>query len=315
MKLTRFSITSLVAVSITTFSIAAEPAKPSPISFSIDAQWLHSDDYADNTAALAWDFLWSTEQDNLPSFYYRARLHSSGVIAIDSELNRTPLIIEGDAFGEMMLGGQKAAADFQERLRQLQSGTIPSNRAFHSFYLQSGITGRYETDQQLDHRNGVASAFVEFSNNNLNTVWSLIPTFRVSLDGVVPDENATADAMAADTDPHLRLRALAHWNVALGILGSSEFLRRSFISATLQYSRDFNLDRQLRDAGQDESFGTAVEYAFLLDKGERDGANVAPWFLFVRGQTGRFAPEPENDTSLLVGFRYGMGDMKKLLSR
>ena len=98
MKLTRFSITSLVAVSITTFSIAAEPAKPSPISFSIDAQWLHSDDYADNTAALAWDFLWSTEQDNLPSFYYRARLHSSGVIAIDSELNRTPLIIEGDAF-------------------------------------------------------------------------------------------------------------------------------------------------------------------------------------------------------------------------
>jgi hypothetical protein len=297
----------------------AQAATPKTWSFDIETEWLHNDDLSDSTAALSWDIKWATENDNAPFSYFEARFASHGTLAIDEDLNRTPLVAELDGYGYLQLGSERSLTQAAPRIRDVERDIIPdlTKTKFHPMLLEGGLSARYETDQRLDHRNGVASVFVQLSNNNRESAWALIPTVRVTLDGVEPDENTTAEALTAETESHLRFRALAHWNIGLALLGRTPVLANSFLSATLEYSHDFDIDQKLEDAGQDEAFGAAVEYAYLLNGGVREGdlPNEAPLFVFARLETGTFAPEPEDSTTFLVGFRYGMGDVMKLFSR
>lgn len=327
------SLISAVAVALGGMTLwAGEIVVPSPPpsaapkawSFSLEPEWLHNDDLSDSTAALSWDIKWSTQRDNSPFSYFEARFKSTGTLAIDEELNNTPLIAELDGYGYLQLGSGKSLEQAAPPIIDATNGVIPTfpKEKFRPLLLEGGLSARYETDQSLDHSNGVASVFLQLSNNNRETLWALIPTFRVTLDGVDPDENATAEALKAETESHLRFRALAHWNIGLAILArdaehANTFMTHSFISATLEYSRDFGIDQKLEDAGQDEAFGGAVEYAYMLNDGLRGGdlPNEAPWFIFARVEMGNFAPEPEDQTTFLVGFRWGMGDPVKLLSR
>lgn len=291
---------SLSVVFAVTSADASDEGK-SDLDFDFDITTLHSEDFGDFTPALSYHFKWTFLDDELPWKYTSARFEANGTLALDAALNRDPLVTETDFLWSGMVLEDWAG----------KYSTAHPGRDVDAPLLEAGFTARYETDQQMDNRNGVMSAFVAFNHDNPYRWLGIVPSVLVAYDGVLADTSQAAK-LGADNPNHSRLRAEATWRFGLSNVSQMKLLRASMISAHLQYSKDFGVSDKMKVAGLDESFGAAVEYAWMFDTGVKkdDSAYSSPKYFFVRASFGRVAPEPENDTSIIAGFRIGIDDKR-----
>lgn len=304
----------LATVSLATLTIAVEPDDPRRQSeFDLSLNTLHSEDYSDWSAGLSWHVLF--KRSNLADFPLRqagVSFATDGMLALDEEQNRTPLTAELDLFFDTLLGQERVRNDAVRDAAAGTGGFISTDAAngFSAFFLETGLSARYETDQALDNRNAAVSAFLQFTNPNSGNLWTLVPSVRVSFDGVFGAE-ATAGTGGNDADPgeYTRLRADAFWLVQLSALADGAFFERSALAFAGEYTKSFDTSAAHEAADLDESLGAWVEYQWLLDDGVRlSGDYEAPLIFYVRGTFGRFAPVPEEDTSVIIGLRLGLKD-------
>lgn len=272
-------------------------------SLDLDTSILHSDDYSDWTPAITLDALYQNSSAvDWPSNSWSLRLAAHGTFALDPDLNRDPLRASIDFFYETMPGFKREASDWNEPLQSGEHGR--SNPAL----FETGLSASYETDQNRDHSNGVISAFVRFLQPVGNDWRGQLPSLIAAFDGVVPDQNATADAMQTERDAHMRLRVQADWLIRFSAFQATRntMLKRLSLHAAAVYTKEFGPPASWETAGLDEAFGAYVEAAWLIRE-PRFTAGVEPTdalTLFARTTTGRFDPIPEDDRGLLIGLRY-----------
>lgn len=289
--------------SLDTGTSGAKIATASSHHFDFDTAILHSEDYADWTPAVTFDWLLqSSNAVNWPSESWALRFAGHGTLALDPELNRDPLRASIDFYYEAMPGEKKAVGGWKEPM------SIDEADQTNPGLLEAGLSAAYETDQSLDHRQGRVSAFINFLQPLGNTVKGQLPSFIAAFDGVLPDKNATADAMNVNRDAHVRLRLQADWVLRFSAIKATRqsVLRHLSLHGAAVYTKEFGPADSWENAGLDEAFGAYVEAAWNFTSGiDPSGKNhTDPLTIFVRTTFGRFDPVPEDDRGLMMGVRY-----------
>ncbi len=277
-----------------------KPDEPKSTHFNLNLAQFDDPSSSDITFGVQWDIGWKYESD-----WQRIALSSTGAWAIDESLNHTPLIAQLNAGGHIHLAGGIVKPGSGDPLKDpLSDGALRANDApLASIGMLWGVTGRYESDQAWDHRNGVASAFLGLNNTNHRNAWSLIPSLYLSADAVFPDQNSTA---GGDLGNYGRFYAAANWEINLGLLDhQSDFLERLRIHTSLEYQNAFGAPQALKQTGQDSGFGVLAELIFKAckDIGINDHAKT-PLYIFAQFTSGRFAPQPEDEQRLIAGVRF-----------
>ena len=271
--------------------------------FELDTSMLRSDDLRDWTPAVTIDALYqSGSAVDWPTKSWSLRLAAHGTFALDPDLNRDPLRASMDFYYEAMPGFEREADSWNDPMEAGEHGH--SNPAL----FEAGFSAAYETDQNCDHSNGVVSAFVRYLQPLGNDWRGNMPSLTAAFDGVMPNENATADAMRTERDSHLRVRVQADWVLRFSTVKATRntiFKRLSLHGATV-YTKEFGPPASWETAGLDEAFGAYAEAAWILSSGvDPESANHRdPVTLFARTTFGRFEPIPEDDRGLLIGLRY-----------
>lgn len=271
--------------------------------FDLDSSILRSEDLRDWTPAITLDALYqSGSAVDWPTQSWSLRFAAHGTFALDPDLNRDPLRASIDLYYEAMPGFKRESDAWNDPLVAGEHGH--SNPAL----FEAGFSAAYETDQNWDHSNGVVSAFVRFLQPLGNDWRGNMPSITAAFDGVMPNENATADAMKTERDAHVRVRVQADWVLRFSTFKATRntVLKRLSLHAAAVYTKEFGPPASWETAGLDEAFGAYVEAAWVLSTGvDPEGANHRdPVTLFARTTFGRFEPIPEDDRGLLIGLRY-----------
>ncbi|MES2924521.1 MAG: hypothetical protein V4819_23415 [Verrucomicrobiota bacterium] len=263
---------------------------------------LYSEDGSEWTPSLQFDFYYQfAEAGKWPSEAFNLSVSANGAIAVDEDLNREPLRAHLDYYYMTMPGFDDAIDDWNKPL------TASEPHRSNPFSFELGLSAAYETDQSFDNRNAVASGFVKFIQPRGNDWHAFLPSIIAAFDGVFPSENRTASSHGTDSNTHARFRAVADWEMRFSLLTENALVRPLTFHVAAEYSKDFGQPSSWERAGKDESFGIFAELSYALNTGidPAGTAHESPFSLFVRATSGRIAPEPENDNTLLVGTRFG----------
>lgn len=282
---------ALILLSFASIScLAGDEAKSSKNYF--DLTTFTSTDQSEFSLGVKWNLEWERVSD-----WSHIRFATSGAWATDDHLNQTPLVTQMNAGGYWHLWGSDIERD------QSPTDILEENPGLAEMGLRYGLTARYETDQALDHRNGVGSAFFGFNNTNRFNLWGLIPSLYVSVDGVIQDKNTSVAALGGSIYNYERFYVAVNWEIPFEAIGKGWLMERLRLYEALEYTKSFGSSSQFKATGQDETFAWLTELLFTVDEG-LNGRNKFPLYFYLQYASGRFAPQPEDEQRILTGFRF-----------
>lgn len=272
---------------------------------------LSSNDETGISPALEFKLSYLRDVSMSPSLSRHFFAQSEGVIATNSEANSKNL------FAEIGYGINKEFAT-PGTVPEFPDNTGTGSGAGFTFdqgaatpgqtygNLAISATGRFETDQQFDNYNLTYGPHIGYVHTNgsawKDAWWSLIPSVQFSYHHINVLESKAFDSLGITDDSFWRFDGVADWTFDIGNWVDprrNHWYGGFSFGAKLQYSKAFELAPAATAAGLDDAwyYQGAINYRF------EDGTKIAEWIseVYLAVGNGRIAPQPEDQTSVMLG--------------